>query len=638
MEDRKKKSEATPSSFPALSDSSEYLTKIINSLAEPVLVTDENLIIIMANDKFCSWQSMNKEEVIGMKCIDFNLGAPEDVINIGDLQPTEKKVSAFSFDHPEKGQQDLIATRTLFTDSRDRRFIVTAIRDVTEEKQAIRRIEEISEKIRQIVQVIDEGIMLFDGELRFRLWNRYMAELTGWKEEEVLGKKVNEVFPFLNDVGVMERLQSALKGKEVGRIDFPFNAPKSGKSGWASDKNYTLYDNNKNIIGVIGTVTDTTTQTRLQEEQQRVDRLESLGVLAGGIAHDFNNLLTGIMGFSSLALKEKNPVAQQEDIQNIIEATKRATNLVKQLMAFAKGGKTSTELQDSTKVIEDSARFALGKSSQSHCEFDFPDDLWPAKINAGQIAQLIQNLVINANQAMPDGGIVRIGAENLELETDNLYMLKPGLYIQITVTDSGVGIPEKNLSKIFDPYFTTKTNSQGTGLGLAVAHTVAKKHEGYLGVKSKPSEGSTFTIILPAEMKVEDKKKDEPEERENMKPLKILVMDDEAIIQNVLKKMLEQEGHKPIITSHGAEAIEQYKRAMDSQELFDLVILDLTIPGKMGGAETLTKLKALNSSVIAVVSTGYSTHPPNGFNDSMPKPYSHEQVKEVISRVMRKQG
>jgi len=287
-----------------------------------------------------------------------------------------------------------------------------------------------------------------------------------------------------------------------------------------------LWGSNGEVEQLLAVSRDITEQKQMEEELLRVQKLESVGILAGGIAHDFNNILTTILGNVSLAKNQVTPDDEIFELLNEAEtASTRAQTLTRQLLTFAKGGAPVKETSSIKDVIKESSLFVL-RGSKAGCEFSLREDLWPAEVDVGQIGQVINNIVINANQAMPEGGIIRVAAENVIIDDGQGLPLKPGRYIRISITDHGAGIAEKHLSNIFDPYFTTK--QEGSGLGLATTYSIIRKHDGQITVESKLGEGTTFHIYLPASDKIVP-------EKEEVRLIKgrgrILVMDDEVALK-----------------------------------------------------------------------------------------------------------
>ncbi|HVU25112.1 MAG TPA: ATP-binding protein [Opitutus sp.] len=379
---------------------------------------------------------------------------------------------------------------------------------------------------------------------------------------------------------------------------------------------------------------------RVEAALARTSKLESLGVLAGGIAHDFNNLLTVITGNLSLAkLEERLSEEAKGCLMEGERAALRARDLTQQLLTFAKGGdpvRAATRLQD---VVQEAVRFAL-HGSKVRSEFEIAPDLWAADVDRGQIGRVAHNIIINANQAMPQGGVIRIALRN-EAVGEGRAGLAPGRYVRLTFADSGAGISAENLARIFEPYFTTK--KQGSGLGLATVYSIVKKHQGHVEAASVPGRGTTFDVWLPAttgESVVEQRER-APGATQPLKPGRALVMDDEAPIRLLASAVLRRMGFAVTAVEDGDRALIAYAAAREEGRPFDVVVLDLTVAGAMGGAEAMDKIRELDPDVRAVVSSGYSSDPimanyrAHGFRGRAPKPYTAEEFSRVVSAVMQ---
>jgi signal transduction histidine kinase/CheY-like chemotaxis protein len=375
----------------------------------------------------------------------------------------------------------------------------------------------------------------------------------------------------------------------------------------------------------------------MEEELLKIQKLDSVGVLAGGIAHDFNNILTSILGNISVAIMHTTPQSEISQIlTNAEKAALRAKDLTMQLLTFSKGGAPLRTSASITDLIKDSTNFIL-RGSNVKCEFSLPDDLWPVEIDEGQMSQVINNLIINADQAMPGGGNIEISATNVMIRPGDLIPLKKGKYIKVSIKDHGKGITKRNLTRIFDPYFTTKRS--GSGLGLSVAYSIVKKHEGYITVTSEPGKGTTFYIYIPASREKIPVKR---ALKENLYVGKrnILVMDDEKSVRETLSTMLKKLGCEVVCVNDGAEAIIMYKQSKETGKPFDVVIMDLTIPGGMGGQETIKKLLEIDPEVKAIVSSGYSNDPimshyqAYGFSSVIAKPYRITELSKILRDVM----
>ena len=388
-------------------------------------------------------------------------------------------------------------------------------------------------------------------------------------------------------------------------------------------------------------VRDITERKKQEEEFAKASKLESLSILAGGIAHDFNNLLAGIVGNVSLARSLVNPEDKVYTLLADLEkASLKAKNLTLQLLTFAKGGAPIKQTASIAGLIRDSATFALSGSNVK-CDFSIAEDLWPVEVDAVQMTQVIHNLIINAKQAMPKGGTIQVSAENYTLSAENYPFIKGGKYIKIVIKDTGVGIPVNHIAKIFDPYFTTKIG--GSGLGLATAYSIIKNHEGYITVESTVGVGTTFYIYLPASKKETPAAK-VAEERLLSGKGKILIMDDEEIVRDVAGRMLTKLGYEVDFARNGAEAIALYKKSKDSGYPFDAVIMDLTIPGGMGGKEAIQKLLEIDPNVKAIVSSGYSDdaimsdYKKYNFSGVITKPYRIEELSKTVHQVIVEMG
>ncbi len=386
---------------------------------------------------------------------------------------------------------------------------------------------------------------------------------------------------------------------------------------------------------------DLTARKQAESELQKMQKLQSVGTLAGGIAHDFNNVLMGLFGNISLAkggLGAKHPSFRLLD-----EAEKsmaRAVRLTKQLLTFAKGGAPITEDVSLETLVDEVVRFDLSGSNVRYqvCQVD---GLWQVDVDKGQIQQVVSNLTINARQAMPNGGNLFFSLENVDFQGEVLPGLRQGKYVRMTVRDEGVGIDQKNIDRIFDPYFTTKQN--GSGLGLAVTYSIISQHGGHIGVVSEPGRGTTFTLYLPASVSPrraetgESRRAGSPPER----PVRVLVMDDEEMILSVTARMLEPDGFVVAAARSGREAVEMYLQARASGTPFEAVIMDLTIPGGMGGCEAVKAILAGDPHARVIVSSGYAedpvmaNHAEYGFSGVLEKPYTRNRLLDVLAQVLK---
>jgi len=514
------------------------------------------------------------------------------------------------------------------------------IQDITDRKLAERAVANERERLVVTLRSIGDGVITTDVDGKIVLVNRVAEELTGWSQAEAVGRPLQEVFRIINektrDVAESPVERVLREGLIVGLANHTALIARDGRERVIADSAAPIRDTQSKVIGVVLVFRDVTEKYRLEEELQRIERLESVGVLAGGIAHDFNNLLSSILGNLSLAQVYLPPSARIRDLLEQSEkATLRAKDLTFQLLTFARGGKPVKRTVTLEGLVRESVGFALS-GSDVRCVFDIPPDLWPVDVDAGQLGQVIHNLILNADQAMPDGGQILVSCDNLVLFGGGSIPLPPGRYVRLVVADKGVGIPESVIARIFDPYFTTK--QKGSGLGLTIVHSIVKGHDGHIGVESRVGEGSRFTIHLPA-----SQGEAAAEAPPMLAPLsgsgRVLVMDDEGPIREMAGQMLAHLGYEPSFAADGAEAIERYREGIREGKPYEVVILDLTIPGGMGGAETVRRLHAIDPNVCAVASSGYSSDPimaehrQYGFSGALAKPYTIVEFSRMLARV-----
>ncbi|TAL29411.1 MAG: response regulator [Spirochaetes bacterium] len=393
-----------------------------------------------------------------------------------------------------------------------------------------------------------------------------------------------------------------------------------------------LKGNGTRASGCIISLEDVTERKLLEEEHLKTQKLESIGILAGGIAHDFNNLLTGIIGNIGLAKARIGDPANAKSLLDKAEAAcARAAELTQRLITFAKGSVPAMRTVYINELLTDSVQFWLSGSNVV-CRFDLADDLRPVNIDEGQVRQVVQNIVVNAREAMPGGGRIEVTARNARVSAKAGLPVEDGHYVRVTFKDTGPGIDRTTLLRIFDPYYSTKERGmqRGMGLGLSVCHSIIKKHGGHIMAESRPGSGAVFSFYLPASDGKPEKKR----------APKILVMDDEELILDLAEAILDKIGFRFAGARSGEEAIELYKEARNAGESFDAVVLDLTVPGGMGGLPALRALLSIDPEIKAVVSSGYlddvvlTNSRRYGFIAAIPKPYKPDDLIKVITDVV----
>ena len=391
----------------------------------------------------------------------------------------------------------------------------------------------------------------------------------------------------------------------------------------------------------IGVVEDISYRKHMEEELFKAQKLESLGILAGGIAHDFNNMLTAIVGQISVSRMHLRPGdVLEKHLEEVEKAALKAKGLTQQILTFAKGGAPIKNALSLKRLVSDSAGLSLSGTNIIY-SLTAGDQLWSVDADESQIGQAINNLIINACQAMPGGGTIQIGLENSEVQAGGTLPLKQGRYVKLTVTDHGVGIPQEHLAKVFDPYFTTK--DKGTGLGLAVSYSIIRNHGGHILVESESGVGTTFTVYLPAS----DRNAADAQHAQDHLVRgsgRVLVMDDEEMVRLVTGEILGALGYEVEFACDGGEAIERYRNAKERGQPFDAVIMDLTIAGGMGGKDTIRKLLEYDPDAKAIVSSGYSNDPimanfrEHGFRDVIVKPYKTIDLSRVLHAMIHGAG
>jgi PAS domain S-box-containing protein len=506
----------------------------------------------------------------------------------------------------------------------------------TSNQQLRAEMEESETRYRQLVEYSPEGIAVHkDGKILYV--NSAAVDLLGAKTpEDLVGTPVlDRVHPNYQEI-VAERVRKENAGQTVPPLEERFLR----LDGSVVDVEVVgvpfVYEGKPASMALFR---DISRRKRMEQELLRAQKLESVGVLAGGIAHDFNNILQVIRGNALMAKANMDDKDNVEFCLTAIEkAVLHAVSLTSQLLTFSKGGTPVTKATSIQELIEESVAFALRGSNVAYT-MDFADDLYFVEVDSEQINQVIHNLVLNADQAMPDGGTVSISARNTTAtKARSIHPnLKKGDYVKIAISDHGVGMPEDMLQKIFDPYFTTKQD--GSGLGLASCYSIVTKHGGFIEAESTPNKGSTFTLYLPASRKQPEKH--ETGEWSYKLDTKVLLMDDDSMVRDTAGRMLQRLGCEVDLAVDGKQAIKEYLKAQELNEPFDIVIFDLTVPGGMGGQEALEELLTHDPDVRAIVASGYSHDPvmaaPHkyGFKGVISKPFD---IKTLVKTILQVQG
>ncbi len=568
----------------------------------------------------------------------------QDVMRVARTKSVEEEVA-------DQGIRRWFETYKTPVTDRDGELLGTVgfARDISERKNAEVRIRESEEYLRTMLDSIGDAVIATNLDGTIERMNPVAQKLTGWSIEEGLGRPLEEVFAIRcgrTGQKLPNPARRALQaGESVPLATDTLLVSKDGSSYQIADSAAPIRNDSGDVVGVVLVFRDVTEERQHAEDLVRMQKLESLGTIAGGIAHDFNNLLTAVFGNIELAGLSVAPGHEaQAMLGQAANALEQARHLTSQLLTFAKGGQPVLERVDTKRLVSEVVSFNLS-GSRTRARFELPDDLWALNVDKGQLAQALTNLTLNAVHAMPEGGTLTVSGQNcpgtlglLRGESGNSNRDCVGL----TLRDEGSGILPEHLARIFDPYFTT--NPQGHGLGLAIVHSVVTRHGGQVSVESRVGEGSTFSLLLPvgsefgsAEIGGEDPARDPGAERS----LRVLLMDDDSLVREVGTMMLERAGHTVSTVVDGDEMLAEYQAARVRRQPFDVVIMDLTIPGGKGGKEAIQGLLAIDPDAKAIVASGYASDPilanhrEFGFAGKLTKPF---RLHDLIAELARVRG
>lgn len=627
-----------------LRERESWLSTILLSIGDAVIVTDAEGSVQFMNDVACSLTGWKQKDGIGKPLVGiFN------IINEKTLKKVEDPVTKVI----REGKIVGLANHTLLI-SRDGTEIpiddsgapvkdekgniigvVLVFHDIIKRSKAEKKLHESEKRYRSLYEYALSGLYrsrISDGKIL--LANKIAANILGYKSVEELTKKFKfseafspekrlDVIKTLEQEGSATDLEIRVTRKDGKKIDLIITA--------------MIYPDDGYIEGAMIDITD---KKRLEAQLQQSRKMESIGTLAGGIAHDFNNLLMGIQGYASLMLNDLKPGHNHYTmLKNIEKQVKSGAALSAQLLGFARGGKYDVKLTDINKLLKKSAEMFGRTKKEITIREKYAPDLWTVKVDQGQIEQVLLNIFVNAWQAMPNAGDIYLETSNVVFSRNYTrpHKMKPGKYVMISITDTGIGMDEETASRIFDPFFTTKTVGRGTGLGLASAYGIVKNHGGMIHVYSEKGHGATFNIYLPAvDVKVEQIAFSDKKKIKHGKEETVLLVDDETVILDVGKEILNALGYKVFLASGGNEAIEIYK---ENSYKIDLVILDMVMPD-MGGGETYSVLKSMNPDIKVMLSSGYNIGGEAaeimkyGVNDFIQKPFTMKKLSHKIRNIL----
>jgi PAS domain S-box-containing protein len=617
--------------------------RTFDTVPDAVFLIDQNHGVFRLNSAASRIVDLPVTRAIGRKCYELIHGLDHVPTHCPHKETlTSGRIARAEFEGMIPGRVLEITSSPLAEESGHIVGAVLVARDITAQKEADRAIRESEERYRDIVENSLDAIYTCDRYGRHISCNQAMCEILGYGRNEIIGIGLTDMtdpdkaralqmdFDRLYDTGIPLRdVSYEVISKDGRRIILRGNLRLMSKGGMK--------------MGFHGIMRDVTEQQVLESHLQRTEKLEAIGTLAGGIAHDFNNILTAIMGHLNLAkLYTDQKDRLTKTLSEAEKAVLRAAGLTRQILTFSKGGEPVKEVIAVPPVVQEAANIALGRASRCTYETIYEEDLPAVEADRGQLIQVLTNLLINARQAMPDGGLiqVRAGKRNIRA-TDRFGTLPQGTYVYVVVRDQGVGIPSRSLHRIFDPFYTTK--QEGSGLGLATCHSILTRHGGHIEAASTPGEGTAFTFYLPAKDSLPEPLEEQRDRLEKGQG-RVLVMDDEEPILVVVAQALKGAGYEVDTARDGDRAVALFRIAMEERNPYRAVILDLTIPGGMGGLETIKALKTMDDAVKGIVSSGYSHDPvmsnplQYGFSAAMQKPYKLADLTRTLGGLIQGDG
>ena len=626
--------------------------EMINHFQDFLWRSDKHGDLTYVNPQWEKVTGLTSKDILGRSFTDF-LVIPTETqeIELLDRLKEGKNISEYETSFRIDQQENIslsVNMAPLLDEKGNYTGIIGIAHDISERKKAEKALSETHQMMEKLARLVPGVIYQYrlypDGHSAFPYSSPGMIDIYGVTPEEVredASKVFTRIIP--EDVdGVASAIQiSAENLTTFYSGDFRVELPGRGVGWrWSQAHPEKLEDGSILWHGIILDITEKkdaeVIQKKYEDQLNKGQKLESLGVLAGGIAHDFNNLMGGIFGFVEIARTKTQDESIKHYLSLAMSTIDRAHALTHQLLTFAKGGAPNQEVDTLFPLLQESAQFALSGSNLS-CRYDIPSDLGYCNFDKNQLGQVIDNIFINAKQAMPDGGRVEFRARNVFLNENEKPDLVRGEYIRLSIQDYGPGIPQENLDQIFDPFFSTKFS--GHGLGLATCFSIIKRHKGTIEVESVVNEGTTFHIYLPV-TKLLPSKKEKQEEKTHRGSGTVLLMDDERVIREMMRGILESFGYGVISREDGESAVE-YFLAHNNKELgLKAIFLDLTVPGGMSGREAVEKIRELNKDIPVFVVSGYADDPiminPEkfGFTASLNKPFRISELSRMLNKFL----
>jgi PAS domain S-box-containing protein len=632
--------------FEELRQSEQRFQSLFDKSPVGVLLLDNSFKIYQCNRRVAEILQTTFDNIVGFDIREFN--NEKFTSSVRKMLKGSFSRCEFSLNIPGKKRKVwLLASLSPIKDTDERvDGGMVVLEDITERKKMENAIVEEKEMLSITLKSIGDGVITTDSEGKIILFNRIAEVITEWIQDEAVDKKIEDILTLdpKTPVSIKDKIYgfALQKGKILSIKDDLIIKSKNNREKIINASSSPIRDKENNIIGAVIVFRDITEQQKLKEELLKGQKLESLETLAGGIAHDFNNMLTGIIG--NVSLSRMYVDSEDKIYKRLSEAERecfKAADLTKQLINFAEGVPPNKKIASITELVDESVSFVL-TGSKVKSSFKSSEDIWLVEVDERQIMQAIYDIVLNSLQAMPRGGNIKTSVQNVTIKQNVNNVIGDGEYVKIVIEDTGTGISEQNLSKIYDPYFTTKDSH--AGLGLSNTYTTIKSHKGFMKIDSVEGEGTKVSIYLPARKDViplqEEVTRQVFDEVDEGQRGKILVMDDDEVIREIAGAILSYIGYDVAFASDGKEAIDQYIKAKENGEKYDVVIMDLTIPGGMGAEDTIKKLIDIDPEIKAIVSSGYSNAPiisdfyKYGFRGAVTKPFRIEELTKTVKDVL----
>ncbi|QWV93448.1 PAS domain-containing protein [Geomonas oryzisoli] len=518
------------------------------------------------------------------------------------------------------------------------RGVLGIYEDITARKLAEERLSETLQFNQEIINSAREGIIVYDRELRYLVWNPYMEEISGRPAAEVVGKRPAEVFPWLAETGLVRRLEQLLAGGAPTVTEFG-GRHVSGRMLCMSDASAPLRSSSGEVIGIIGTVRDITERRGIEEQLRQAQKLESVGRLAGGVAHDFNNKLTVIMGCAELAARQTGEAAVLEHLRLIVKAAEQSRDITRQLLAFSRQQVVAPRTVQVNGMLWELKK-SLGRLIGEDISIVLApgEQLWSISMDPVQLDQIIMNLAVNARDAMPRGGTITIETANVQFEEPPPLHpeVPPGGYVRITCRDTGVGMDAETRAHVFEPFYTTKEQGKGTGLGLATVYGIVRQNGGFIDLETAPGAGSAFSICLPRCADGEENHTPPPAATRQQGAGTVLLVEDEDMVRELTASILESLGYRCLATADPREALEV---AGNPEVAIDLVLTDVVMPG-MRGPEMMQRMRRERPDIKCIYMSGFTDAIMDEESGSweggafLKKPFQMEELARMVQSVL----